>query len=160
MASAKHLLSHILVSYVSFLMTPDTFPTTPVSIKSPVSFSFLMSPVPCLMSPVSSFMSPVSHLMSPVPRLLSPISHLLSHVSCLSVFCLLSHVSCPYQTPLVSQHLPPVSHLLSHVYCLSHVSCLYHVSYFLTSQFFCLMSTVVIASHVFLMCPVSSLLSV
>ena len=81
-----------------------------------------------------------------------PISHLLYHVSCHSVFCLLSHVSCPYQTPLVSQLLSPASHLLSHVYCLSHVSCLHHVSclyhvYLSHVSVLCLKSTVCL-SHV------------
>ena len=95
-------------------------------------------------------MPPVTRLLSHVSCLMYPISHLQYHVpvSCLSVFCLLSDVSCPYQTPIVSQLLSPVSHLPSHVYCLSHVSCLhhvsclYHVSYLSHVSVLCLKSTV------------------
>ena len=129
-------------------------------------FSRLLFPVSCLLSQVSCPLS-VSHLMFPVSRLLSHVSCFLSHISGLmypvSVFSVsfsrLLYLS-GYQTPLVSQHLPPVSQKLFHVHCLSHFSCLYNVFYLSHISVLCLKSTVCITYHVFLMSPVSSILSV
>ena len=132
MTSENHLLSHVFVSYVTFLTSPVLC---------------LTSPVPCLTSPVSRLLSPVSHLLSPVHKscLISPLSvsyvsiSCLFHTSCLtslvlhlmSIVCLTSQsslmspfVSCLlYVSRLLSVScLLSVSRLLSHIYCLSHVS--------------------------------------
>ena len=122
-----------------------------------VSFvSFLTPPVPCLTSPVSGLLSHDFCLLSPISRL---------SVSCLSVLCLFSHISCPYLTFPVSQLLSPVSLLLSHVSCvmspvsrlLSNVSCL-------TSPYSCLLSVshllsyiLFLLSHIYGLSPVVSL---
>ena len=104
----------------------------------PFQVSFPLSHVSSLRSPVSvSCLRFMSHIFCLLPHICS----LLSYISCLSVFCLLSHVSWPYLMSRVSQLLSPVScllstaswflsvsRLLSQVYCLSHFLCQSHVS--------------------------------
>ena len=121
--SENHLLSHFLVSYVSFLKSPFPCLTSPVS-RLKYSVSCLTSPVSRLLS--HSYIHIVS--VSPFSRVLS-LSRLWSHN-----FCLLPHIYCIKSPASLSSPaclLSTVSHVsgLSLISGLSLVSCLSYVSY-------------------------------
>ena len=108
------------MSLTSFLLSND------FCLQSHVSCTFTMFLVFFLLSPVSLLMFYISCLNFPVSWITSLPSNLLSYISWVSLFCLLSPLSCV------------LSHILGLLYCLllTHVPCLMYLVSLLQSYIF------------------------